>query len=106
LVGWVNGLFGGGGGMIAVPTMQSYLSFGKKCSHAAAICVIAPICILSSLSYIACGYAKANIILPCAIGYSIGGFCGAGLLINLSDSVIDWLFMSVMATAGIVMVVM
>ena len=49
LTGAVNGLFGGGGGMIAVPLLGKMLGYEDKEAHATAIFVIAPVCAASAL---------------------------------------------------------
>jgi len=72
VTGAVNGLFGGGGGMVAVPLLKNMLGYEDKQSHATAIFVIAPVCAASAIVYIANGYASADVIIPAAIG-SVAG---------------------------------
>ena len=50
LVGGANSLFGGGGGMLAVPLLNG-LGYEEKQSHATAILVILPVSFLSFLLY-------------------------------------------------------
>ncbi len=66
--GAVNGLFGGGGGMVAVPLMKNMLGYSEKRSHATAILVIAPICAASAIIYIINGFFSAGVVIPAAIG--------------------------------------
>ena len=42
-IGFLNGVFGGGGGMIAVPLLQNVLKLDTKTSHASAIFIILPL---------------------------------------------------------------
>ena len=50
-VGAANSLFGGGGGMIAVPLLQK-TGMSEKSAHATAILVILPVSLLSFVLYV------------------------------------------------------
>lgn len=104
-VGAVNGLFGGGGGMVVVPVLQRALLYPQKQAHATAILVIAPVCAVSAVAYIVGGYAQFNVIIPAAIGNTVGGLLGAKLLDKLSGVWIKISFIAVMLAAGIRMVI-
>lgn len=105
LIGIINGLFGGGGGMIAVPVLTNLLGYPQKEAHATAIAVIAPVCAVSSVWYIIGGYAKPAIIIPAAIGNIAGGVLGAKLLGKLPVIAVQACFVAVMLAAGIRMVI-
>lgn len=100
LTGAVNGLFGGGGGMIAVPLLKNMLGYSEKESHATAIAVIAPICLASAIVYIVNGRFDAGIVIPAAIGSTAGGFVGAHALGRLPVAVVDAVFVALMLAAG------
>jgi hypothetical protein len=100
-IGFTNGLFGGGGGMVAVPLLESKLGAEKKVAHATAIAVIAPICLVSAVTYIIAGYAQIDQIVPVATGTTIGGMVGATLLNKLPEKVIKFIFVVTMAVAGV-----
>lgn len=51
LTGAVNGLFGAGGGMLAVPVLTYVAGLDERKSHATAIAVILPLCIISTIVY-------------------------------------------------------
>ena len=51
-VGFINGFFGGGGGMIAVPTLAKFYDLEEKKAHATSIAVILPLSIASSIIYL------------------------------------------------------
>ena len=104
LIGIINGLFGGGGGMIAVPVLGGMLGYPQKQAHATAIAVIAPVCAISAAAYIVCGYASAAIIIPAAVGNMAGGVIGARLLGRLPPVAVNVCFIAVMLVAGIRMV--
>ena len=101
MTGAVNGLFGGGGGMVAVPLLKNMLGYGEKRSHATAILVIAPVCAASALVYIISGYFRAEIVIPAALGAVAGGFAGAKLLGLLPEFIVNIIFIAVMLAAGV-----
>ena len=102
LVGGANSLFGGGGGMIAVPLLQR-TGLEEKRAHATAILLILPICALSFFIYAFRGYANAQTLIPTAIGVTAGGVLGAKLLGKLPVKTVNLLFAFLQAAAGIFM---
>ena len=52
MVGFVNGFFGGGGGLLCVPTLEKVYKLDTKRSHATAICVMFPLSVVSSIIYL------------------------------------------------------
>lgn len=101
LTGAVNGLFGGGGGMVAVPLLKNFLGYSEKKSHATAILIIAPVCAASAAIYIISGYFRAEVVIPAAIGAVAGGFIGAKLLGVLPEFIINLIFIAAMLAAGV-----
>lgn len=101
LTGAVNGLFGGGGGMVAVPLLRTALGYGDKRAHATAIFVIAPVCAASALVYILNGYFAADVVIPASLGTVAGGILGAFLLDKLPAGIVNALFTAVMLAAGL-----
>lgn len=101
LTGAVNGLFGGGGGMVAVPLLKGMLGYADKQAHATAIFVIAPVCAASAAVYIANGYAQWDVVIPAALGSVAGGLAGALFLEKCPKTVINYLFITLMLAAGI-----
>lgn len=103
-IGAANGLFGGGGGMIAVPVLERALGYPEKQAHATAIYIIAPVCAVSAVAYIVGGYVRGDVIIPAAIGNVVGGILGAKLLGKLSGLWVKLTFIAIMLAAGIRMV--
>ena len=101
LTGAVNGIFGGGGGMVAVPLLSGMLGYENKQSHATAIFVIAPVCLASAIIYIINGYAELDVIIPAAIGTVAGGFLGAFFLSRFSSKTVNYIFLAIMFIAGV-----
>lgn len=104
-LGAVNGLFGGGGGMIAVPILAEALGYPRKQAHATAILIIAPVCAVSAITYIAHGFINLPVIIPAAIGNVVGGLLGAKFLGKLPKLWVDIVFITVMLAAGVRMVI-
>lgn len=101
LTGAVNGLFGGGGGMVAVPLLGGMLGYEDKQAHATAIFVIAPVCAASAIIYIINGYAVLDVIIPAAVGSVAGGLVGALMLSKCPKTVINYIFIALMFVAGV-----
>ena len=103
ITGLINGIFGGGGGMIIVPILTLLLCFENKKAHATAILIILPISLVSACYYIVSGSFELAVGLPVAIGVTVGGVIGAFALKKLSSKWVSVIFAVVMATAGVKM---
>lgn len=101
--GLINGLFGGGGGMIVVPILTLVLGLTVKKAHATAILVILPLSIVSAIFYLCFGSVSFEIILPVGIGVIAGGVLGAFLLKKLSSKWVVIIFSVLMLAAGVKM---
>jgi uncharacterized membrane protein YfcA len=102
--GMANGLFGSGGGTIAVPAMVHLLGADEHKAHATAISVILPLTIVSSVFYISRGYADWGLTLKVTIGGFAGGYLGARLLNICPEKLLRKIFAVFMAAAGIRMI--
>ena len=103
LAGLVNGLFGGGGGMIIVPSLKYLLRYKTNSAHATAIAVILPLSVLSGIFYTVFGNFELQPALFTTAGVLAGGIFGAVLLKKLSSKPLTLIFSSVMAIAGVKM---
>lgn len=103
-IGAVNGLFGAGGGMLAVPCLTYIGSLDEKSAHATAIALILPLCLVSSIAYGVGASFENGVILPTVLGVMIGGILGACLLKKLSSNVVSFLFYALMLFAGLKMI--
>jgi hypothetical protein len=104
-IGGVNGLFGGGGGMITVPLLQKELGYTQRQSHATAIAIIAPVCAAGVIAYIINGYLKLPVAIPVTLGNIVGGLVGAKLLGKLKGIWVSAIFIAIMAAAGVRMII-
>ena len=103
VAGFVNGLFGGGGGMIIVPCLKYVLKYRTNSAHATAIAIILPLSVLSGLFYTAFGDFVWEAVSFTSLGVAAGGVLGALLLKKLTSKPITLIFSVVMAIAGIKM---
>ena len=103
--GFINGLFGGGGGMIVVPLLMWLLKLPSKNAHATAILIILPLSIVSGLFYAAFGNLDVGVLVPAGLGVVAGGVLGALLLKKLSSKWVVVIFALAMAAAGVKMLV-
>jgi uncharacterized membrane protein YfcA len=103
ITGFLNGLFGGGGGMILVPMLTERMGLEVKKAHATAIMIILPLSIFSSFFYLFNGSFDFNIGLPVSIGVIGGGIAGALLLKVITPKKVSIIFYALMAVAGLKM---
>lgn len=104
LIGALNGLFGAGGGMIAVPVLTFLIGLDEKHSHATAIALILPLCLISTIAYAFGGGIEEGVVLPTVIGVVAGGFIGALLLKKISNDGVSFIFYGIMLFAGLKMI--
>lgn len=99
-VGLVNGMFGAGGGMLAVPILKN-AGLNQKSSHANAVAVILPITVVSALFYL----SKGVVNLADGIGYIPTGLVGSVLatflLQKFSNKLLQKVFAIFMIYAGV-----
>lgn len=90
--GFCNGLFGSGGGIVAVPAMERFLNIEEHKSHATAIAVILPLTVFSLVAYIYKGFFDFRLAWQTSLGGVFGGGVGALLLKKLSTPVLRKVF--------------
>lgn len=101
LIGFINGFFGGGGGMIVVPVLEKIYRFERKNSHATSIALILPITVISAIIYLIGAKIDWAILGVCTLGVVAGGAGGAFILKKVRSRIIGYLFCAVMLIAGI-----
>jgi len=99
-IGAVNGLFGAGGGMLAVPFLKK-LGFEQKAAHANAVAVILPISVISAILYMCKDYVNlgdALVYIPTGV---IGALLGTFALKKIFSLWLKRIFGGFMVYAGI-----
>ncbi|MBQ8909366.1 MAG: sulfite exporter TauE/SafE family protein [Clostridia bacterium] len=105
LMGFLNGFFGGGGGMVCVPILQKFLSLDAKHSHATAIMVIFPLSVISAIIYVINGYITTEPLISVGIGVVIGGILGSFALKFLPPKAVRIIFAVIMFAGGIKLII-
>lgn len=104
-IGFANGFFGGGGGMLLVPLLTFVAKLEEKKSHATAIAIILPLSVLSAVIYTLKGTHDINAGLIAGGGVIAGGVLGAFLLNKLNNKTVSMIFYVLMIAAGIRMII-
>ena len=78
--GLANGLFGAGGGMLLVPLLGAWCGVEDRRSFATALCVMAPLSLVSLAVYALHGNLAFRASVPYLFGGFFGGVLGALLL--------------------------
>lgn len=104
VTGFVNGLFGSGGGTLVVPAMERFLHVQTHQAHATAIAVILPLSVLSLLIYFWQGEMAWQVALWASGGGIIGGRIGAKLLERISGIWLHRIFGLFLLAAAVRMV--
>lgn len=99
-IGLLNGLFGSGGGMVAVPLLKR-AGLSQADAQANAIAVILPISILSAVLY----YMNGNLDIKEAVSYVptglLGTVTGTFLLSKIPQKYLRKIFAAFMIWAGV-----
>lgn len=99
--GLVNGLFGGGGGMVMAPLLTGWCGLEQKRALATCVGVILPFCVLSAAIYVLRGGFDWLAALPYLIGGGIGGVLGGLLFRKVSAGVLRKLFALFLLYGGV-----
>ena len=76
LGGLVNGLFGGGGGMLLLPLLQRWGGLRAKAVFANCVAVVFPICLVSAAVYFFHAQLDLSAAWPYLLGGALGGLIG------------------------------
>ena len=100
-IGFINGFFASGGGIVAVLVLQRFFSIDEKKAHATSIMIILPLTVAGVFVYTMAGFADFSVILKAAGGATLGALVGAKLLSKLSGRFIRIGFGAVMVIASV-----
>lgn len=99
-MGVINGMFGAGGGMLAVPMLKK-IGFEQKQAHANAVAVILPITVVSAALYL----LKGTVNISDSIAYIptglIGSYIGTLIIRKISPMWLKRIFGGFMVYAGV-----
>lgn len=103
IIGFVNGFWGGGGGMICVPLLTQVIRLPEKKSHATTLLIMLPLSIVSLIVYIIRGNMPWFDAFRISIGFVAGGVIGAFLLKLLSNMWLGIVFSIIIIAGGLKM---
>lgn len=101
--GVLNGLFGSGGGMVAVPFLRMG-GLDEKESHASSVAVLCALSALSAGVYLYRGSMTVSDALPYLPGALLGSLVGAWLMPKIPVKWLKRIFGAIMIYGGIRMV--
>lgn len=104
ITGFINGVFGSGGGTLLVPILNNILKVEEHKSHATALAIIIFLTSASSVVYISNGTYDLELTFKVAIGSVIGGILGAKLLCKVTGRFLRISFGLIMIIASLRMV--
>lgn len=102
-IGFLNGFFASGGGIVAVLILQRYFSLEEKKAHATSIMIILPLTLAGIFIYTLAGFSDTPVIIKAASGAALGALAGAKLLSRLSGRFIRIGFGFIMIAASVKM---
>lgn len=97
--GLVNGLFGGGGGMVLLPSLRKG-GLPQKQAFATCVAIIFPICLVSASVFLLRTPFDFLTALPYLIGGAVGGSVGGKLFKNVSNVWLRRIFAAFMLYGG------
>lgn len=101
IIGFVNGFWGGGGGMICVPLLMHVIKLPEKKSHATTLLIMLPLSIASLIVYIINGNLPLENSIKIGVGFIVGGIIGAYLLKMISNAWLGIIFSIIIIVGGI-----
>jgi len=99
-IGFVNGLFGAGGGMIAVPLLKK-AGYNQKEAQSNAISVIFPLTLASFLIYLSRGAVDITLSIKYIPGGIVGAIIGTLLMKKIKPQFLRLIFSAFMLWSGI-----
>ena len=83
IIGIVNGLFGAGGGIVAVPVLQKS-EVSDKTAHTSSVAVILPVSVFTLILYLLKGRVSLSAGVPYLLPGLVGAYAGTKLLQKIS----------------------
>ncbi len=105
IIGFVNGFWGGGGGMLCVPLLQNIIKLPDKKSHATTLLIMLPLSIASLVVYLFNGNLPIAKAIEIGVGFVLGGIIGANVLKKISNKWLGYIFSIIIIIGGVKMLI-
>jgi len=102
--GLCNGLFGAGGGIVAVHALSRLCGLSPREAHATAIGIMLPLSAVGAAVYVFRGGVDYPALLWCMPGVLLGSCLGAKLTGRISSAALEVIFAAATFLAGLWMV--
>lgn len=106
LSGLCNGLFGSGGGVIAVFALERLLKMPSDRSHACALCIMLPLSCISIIFYFSGKNVDLSVLKYVVPSFFVGSIIGAKLFSKLSNNFLSKFFIGLTITGAIFMLIL
>lgn len=101
IIGFINGFWGGGGGMVCVPLLMQVIKLPEKKAHATTLLIMLPLSIASLIVYILSGNMPWLNAIKISSGFVVGGALGAIILKHISNIWLGIVFSLIIIAGGI-----
>ena len=101
LAGAVNGLFGGGGGMVLLPLLQRQSGLEDRQLFATSLAVIFPMCLVSGAVYLLQGRLDLGAAAPYLLGGLAGGAVGGATFQRVPVKILKAAFAAFLLYGGV-----
>lgn len=105
IIGFINGFWGGGGGMVCVPLLSTVMGLPEKKAHATTLLVMLPLSIASLFVYIYGGNMLWWEGIKIGVGFVVGGYVGALLLKKISNLWLSLIFSIIIIAGGLKLII-
>ena len=103
--GFLGGMIGLGGAIILIPAMVMFLSMDQRMAQGTTIAImLPPIGIFAAFNYYKAGYVNIKYALVIAIVFTIGGYLGSKVALNVPVTVLKKIFAVVLVLIAAKMV--
>ena len=99
--GLINGIFGGGGGMILLPLMTKWGGAEDRTAFATCVAAIYPMCVVSAVIYYLQVRPPLETLLPCLLGGAVGGVISGLTLERVPVRMLKLIFAAFLIYGGV-----
>lgn len=99
--GVINGLFGGGGGMVLLPLLSRWGGISRRAAFTTCVAAIYPMCVISAVLYCLRVRPELSALLPCLLGGAAGGVIAGLTFRRIPVSVLRRIFGAFLLFGGV-----